>query len=213
MKNCVHFTAAAACLLLFSACKTETELKDFVGDYNTAYSESVETIDLNGYNKIHFSELMPVKIKIFNDAQTNMIIGEMRLNYHTHVHISLPLKSERFYEMKNFRILADTLEFSMGDSGMTAQIVKSSVGNVFGIEKKFIQWGDFRFLLKNPLYKSETSKMIYYKIPEHFNEEQLTEEFYNIQINEWKSELQNPKSKSKKESQTYIDYLTNRLKE
>jgi hypothetical protein len=55
--------------------------------------------------------------------------------------------------------------------------------------------------------------MIYYKIPETFNEEELTEEFYNIQINSWKSELQNPKSKSRKEYQTRIDYLTNRLTE
>ena len=211
MKNYVHLTAA--CLLLFSACKTETELKDFVGDYNTAYSESVQTVELIGYNKIYFSELMPIKIKIFNDEQTNLIKGEMRMSYHTHVEISLPLISERVYDMENFRILGDTLEFSFRKSKTTAQVIKSSNGNVFGIERKFIEWGDFPFLTKNPLYKSETSKMIYYKIPEPFNEEGLTEEFYNIQINKWKSELQDPKSKSKKECQIYIDYLTNRLTE
>lgn len=208
MKRLLYF-AATVCLLLLSSCKTESE--DFVGEYNTAYSESVETVELNGSNKIYFSELMPIKIKIFKDAQTGMIKGEMRMNYNTDADILGPMKSERVYEIENSRILGDTLEFSFGYSKMTAQLVKSTGVNVFGIEKKSIQWGDFRFLLKNPLYKSETSKMIYYKIPEAFNEKQLTEEFYNIQINEWKSELQNPKRKD--ECLTYINFLTKRLAE
>jgi len=208
MKNRI-LTTALLCTLLLSSCKTE--LEDFVGGYNTAYSESIETVETSGSVRVQFSELMPIRIKLFKDAQTNLIKGEMRWNYHTHVNIHVPLKKERVYEMSNFRIVGDTLEFSVGKTTMTAQLVKSSGVHVFGIEKKYIQWGDLFFLSKNPLYKSETSKMIYYKAPNTFNEEELTKEFYNTQISAWKSELQDPASKRGEECRAYINYLTNQL--
>src|SRR5689334_17862514 len=132
MKNTKRLTGIACLVLLLSSCKTE--LPDFVGDYSTAYSESVETVEFSSgrSRSVYFAELMPIKIRLFNDAQTSTIKGEMRFNYHTHNHIAVPLKGERVLEMKNFRISGDTLECTAG-SKMIIQLIKSSSGNVFGM--------------------------------------------------------------------------------
>lgn len=207
MKTCFVFLAGFLCL--FSSCARKSQLKDFIGDHNTAYSQALKGVEGKRFNRIYFNDLMPIKIKVFQEAQTDLIKGQMRLTYNNYINIIAQLKQERIYDMRDFQVKGDTLEFSFGPSRMVGQIINGSTGRILGLEKRFMNASDVPSLQSNPLYINEKNRILYFKVIVPFDEGKLLEDCYNAQISEWQIKLKD--SESKNVAQSHITFLTKKL--
>lgn len=207
MKTSLVFLASFLCLL--SSCARKSQLKDFIGDHNTAYSQALKGVEGKRFNRIYFNDLMPIKIKVFQEAQTDLIKGQMRITYNNYINIIAQLKQERIYDMHDFQVKGDTLEFSFGPSRMVGQIINGSTGRVLGLEKRFMNASDLPSLQSNPLYLNEKNRILYFKVIVPFDEGKLLEDFYTAQIQEWEIKLKN--SESKNVAQSHINFLTKKL--
>lgn len=207
MKTVCLFLASFLCLL--SSCARKSQLKDFIGDHNTAYSQALKGVEGKRFNRIYFNDLMPIKIKVFQEAQTDLVKGQMRLTYNNYINIIAQLKQERIYDMRDFQVKGDTLEFSFGSSRMIGQIINGSTGRILGLEKRFMNASDLSSLQSNPLYINEQNRILYFKIIVPFDEGKLLEDFYNAQIHEWETKLKDPDQKSV--AQSHINFITKKL--
>lgn len=196
-------------LILLSSCAKKSQLKDFIGDHSTAYSQALKGVEGKRYNRISFNDLMPIKIKVFKEAQTDLVKGQMRLTYNNYINILAQLKQEKIYDMHDFQIKGDTLAFSFGPSRMVGQIINGSTGRILGLEKRFMNASDIPSLQSNPLYLNEKNRILYFKVIVPFDEGKLLEDFYNAQIHEWETKLKVPDQKNV--AQSHIKFLTKKL--
>lgn len=194
--------------LCLCSCDKKLELKDFIGDYNTAYSQSRRAVNGEEFKRVYFNDLMPIKISLFTEAQTNLVKGRMRISYNNYVTIVNQFTKENIYELDDFQMLNDTLAFTFGRGKLTGQIIKFADSVVLGLDRKFMNPVDLASLPTNPLYITEKNEVLYFKILNSANEKKLYEDYYTFQIEEWRKLLTNPSKKE--EAETHINYLQER---
>jgi|GEM_PF-4965557 len=203
------FLSITLVTLLIGACSPQSDIEDFIGEYNTAYSQSLKGVKWEGFQRVYFDDLMPIKVKLFQEAQTNVIKGNLRITFNKYVTLIEQFRTEKLYDIQDFRIKNDTLEFSFGTSKIIGQIIKSKEDITLGLEKRFMSVGDLESLNSNPLYLKEINGILYFRNSNALEVKRLVVEHYNYQIGQWQEKLKDPNKRD--EAERHISFLRDRF--